>query len=87
MEGQFATPPLCTNEDGAERRVGVEVEFGGLDGLPAARLVADLLGGRIVEKDPYDFRVKDTSLGEFTVKARHPLRPSSQHFDQCPRRA
>jgi Putative amidoligase enzyme len=68
MEGQFATPPLCTNEDGAERRVGVEVEFGGLDGLPAARLVADLLGGRIVEKDPYDFRVKDTSLGEFTVK-------------------
>jgi hypothetical protein len=67
MEGQFAIPPLATNEDGAERKVGVEVEFGGLDGLPTAKL-ADLLGGHIVEKDPYDFRVKDTSLGEFTVK-------------------
>jgi hypothetical protein len=68
MEGQFATPPLATDQDGAERKVSVEVEFGGLEGLPTARLVTDLLGGLIVEKDPYDFHVKDTSLGAFTVK-------------------
>src|SRR5690606_21527584 len=58
-------PPLTHNPQGALRRVGVEIEFAGLDALQAATCVRQLFGGRIVEHDPYSFSVENTCFGDF----------------------
>src|SRR3546814_2511407 len=39
-------PPLTLTADGAQRRVGVEIEFAELESREAAQLVQDLYGGR-----------------------------------------
>jgi len=58
-------PPLTRNPENGIRRVGVEIEFAGLDALQAATCVRQLFGGRIVEHDPYSFSVEDTFFGDF----------------------
>jgi hypothetical protein len=61
-------PPLCTDEDGRERRIGVELEFAGVPCEAAAALVHQLFGGRIEMRDPYRHDVVDTAWGTFTVE-------------------
>src|SRR3546814_11000418 len=61
-------PPLTLTADGARRRVGVEIEFAGLESREAAQLVQDLYGGRIEELDPQLFEVRDTRFGTFVAE-------------------
>jgi len=58
-------PPRTLNPQGNARRVGVEIEFAGLDALQAATCVRQLFGGRIVENDPYSFSVEGSYYGDF----------------------
>jgi hypothetical protein len=76
-------PPVA-HRDKRQRRVGVEIEFGGLSSKAAADAVVDLFGGRVTEKDPHEHVVENTSFGDFLTKldSRYvhpeetPLRPS-----------
>jgi hypothetical protein len=61
-------PTLACTPDGNPRRVGVEIEFGGLDCASAARLVAAEFGGQVREVDPYRFVVEAEAYGPFTVE-------------------
>lgn len=66
-QDDFEMPPQVTTEDGEERRVGIEIEFGGLDGRRTARFLAEHLNGRLTETDPYAYRIEGTELGDFEV--------------------
>ena len=63
------SPPRRHNEHGSERRVGVELEFGGLDTAAAAALVATHCGddGQPQARGPHRF-VVPSRHGEFTVE-------------------
>ena len=60
--------PLATPNALSERRVGIEVEFGGLSARAAARLIQDHAGGELEELDPHRFMLHGTSLGELTLE-------------------
>ncbi|ODA68239.1 putative amidoligase enzyme [Methyloligella halotolerans] len=49
------------------RCVGVEIEFGGLDGLTTAVFLSEELGGEYRQTDPFAYKVTGTSLGDFEV--------------------
>lgn len=68
MTHALAAPPETRNPDGEVRRVGVEIEFGGLDAEAAATLVAELFAGRVAMDNPHRFVVGGTPWGDFTVE-------------------
>jgi hypothetical protein len=61
-------PPRMRTAEGALRRVGVEIEFSGLDLDVAVRLVRDLYGGDIEQQDRHRFAVAGTTLGRIEVE-------------------
>lgn len=67
MPSGWAEPPELHRWDGQVRRLGVELEFSGLDAVEAADVVQEVLGGRIDPGSRSDIRV-DTELGEFRVE-------------------
>ncbi|TCP61979.1 putative amidoligase enzyme [Rhodovulum bhavnagarense] len=52
---------------GFPRRVGVEIEFGGLTETEAAQQVVAALGGRIGQIDAHELSVQDTTLGDIGI--------------------
>jgi len=67
-EAEDLLPKLHQTESGKPRRVGVEIEFGGLDIDTAARLVAATFGGNIVPETEYETLVRDSTAGEFQIE-------------------
>lgn len=63
----FLDPPERQSHCGKERRVGVEIEFGGLEPEAAAHLVTETFGGQVVGGDRWNWQVEKTGLGQFTV--------------------
>ncbi len=61
-------PPVEKTEAGETRRVGVEIEFAGMDVPAAAELVRDTFGGAVLEDDPHRLIVEDTAFGDFVVE-------------------
>jgi hypothetical protein len=59
------TPP--DDAHGAPRRVGVEIEFGGLTEAEVAGIAADDLGGRSVDHGDYRHTVENSGLGRLEV--------------------
>jgi hypothetical protein len=64
----FVAPPRLRAADGKPRRVGIEIEFAGLDVDEAAALVVELYGGTIENDGRFGRLVKHTRLGEFRVE-------------------
>lgn len=62
------TPPWTTGPDGKPRRVGVEVEFAGLDTAETAYIVKSRLGGSVSSTDPHRWTVDGTEFGTFTIE-------------------
>jgi len=60
-------PPLTKNEDGDERRVGVEVELSGLDYKELVAITACFLGGKAYNKGRYVDAI-DTDDGTYQVE-------------------
>lgn len=54
--------------DGNPRRVGVEIELGGLEPEQMAGIIQRRLGGTIVERSPLDWRIEDTRFGNFKIE-------------------
>ncbi|RDD61299.1 amidoligase family protein [Ferruginivarius sediminum] len=61
-------PHFATTSDGSARRVGVEIEFGGLACGEAADVVAAVFGGEVREIDQYRYIVESEAFGPFTVE-------------------
>jgi len=68
MTVTFEMPPVRTTEAGATRRVGVELEFGGLTCMSAAKIVRELFGGEVQRRHRYSCLVENTALGTFGVE-------------------
>ena len=62
------TIPYVENKDGAERQIGLEIEFAGLELDEAAQIIHNLYGGETQKVNRYHFRVTDTELGTFEVE-------------------
>ena len=61
-------PPHPQTEERETRRVGVEIEFAGLDVPAAAALVQKRFGGEIAVDDPHRLRIENTEFGAFVVE-------------------
>lgn len=68
MSPPFESPPVTTTESGAMRRVGVEIEFAGLDAGEAAGLLAETLGGTASASDKHRYVVETARFGALTVE-------------------
>lgn len=64
----FDLPPRLTDDEGNQRRVGLEIEFGGVSLADAATLVQQLYGGKVVEENRFRSVVSGTRLGDFVVE-------------------
>lgn len=53
---------------GKSRRVGIEIEYIGLDVAKSAQLVQDCLGGEQFKHSDYEVQVANTQLGDFRVE-------------------
>lgn len=61
-------PPRLHNEKGEIRKVGFEIEFGGLELEDAARCVVDIFGGKLKKINHFLLEVSDTDLGTFHLR-------------------
>jgi hypothetical protein len=68
MSKQPILPSLARTADGDPRRVGVEIEFAGLDVPEAARVVCTQTGGRLQEVDRYRYLVEETGRGTYVIE-------------------
>lgn len=64
----FTSPPRTTTEEGAERRVGIELEFAGVDLKQTADIVANCFGGAVEQLNRFYFRVGGGEQGTFSVE-------------------
>lgn len=56
-----------TSTPGADRRIGVEIEFSGLDAHTAAEVIADAIGGSVERTGRHAAKVVDTAIGDIKV--------------------
>lgn len=61
-------PPLPHAASGALRKIGVEIEFNGINAEIAARVVQSLFGGRVAPDTRHRLRVSDTTFGTFVCE-------------------
>ena len=61
-------PPNSTTQNGDERRVGVELEFAGLDAHATAQLIQTTCGGDISQLSEHRYEVETPALKTFTVE-------------------
>lgn len=62
------SPPLTTNPDGKPRRVGVEIEFAGINAKDTALLIQTLYAGTLERLDAHRFKVADSCFGDFGIE-------------------
>lgn len=65
---QFPLPEHLTNAQGAIRRLGVELEFAGVDLGQAARIIMGLYGGTHHADSHFQHRVSGTRWGDFVIE-------------------
>ncbi|PLX47998.1 MAG: hypothetical protein C0613_12670 [Desulfobulbaceae bacterium] len=77
----YLQPPLLQNSDGEPRRVGFELEFGGLTIREIAAALHKHLGGELRQHNPYHFEINDSSLGDLQVERDAQLLKSVKYRD------
>lgn len=65
---QWPLPPELCTADGAARRVGMELEFSGVEIDSIAAIMVAQLGGEAEVISPYEQVVRDTALGTFGLE-------------------
>lgn len=65
---RFPLPEIRHTSQGAERRLGVELEFAGLPLDTISALVAELYGGHVEVASRFVHRVRETCWGDFQVE-------------------
>ncbi len=61
-------PAILHRTDGTLRKVGLEIEFAGMELEEAARIIQACYGGEIIKKHRYQFDIVDTRWGDFEVE-------------------
>lgn len=69
MNVEFKQPPVVTNYDGQERRVGFEFEYTGLPLADMATLVQGCFGGSLEVENEFSYKVKSTPFGSFSIES------------------
>ncbi|WP_339113838.1 amidoligase family protein [Thioclava sp. GXIMD2076] len=64
---QFALLPQMRTPDGKARRIGVEIEFSGLDEARTAKLAAEFFGGEAHQTDGADWDVRGSRIGDLEI--------------------
>jgi len=67
-DSEFGLPDRLTNEHGAIRMLGFELEFAGLELDDIARVVMGLFGGVHYADSHFQHRVADTRWGDFVIE-------------------
>lgn len=68
MPEEPLAPPQATNPAGTPRKIGVEIEFGGVDAGTAAAIVKSLYGGDVETEGRHRATVGGTAFGTFLVE-------------------
>ncbi|MBA1146159.1 amidoligase family protein [Ectothiorhodospiraceae bacterium WFHF3C12] len=68
QDEQFPLPEHLTNERGEVRRLGVELEFAGVELGQAARIIMGLYGGTHYADSHFEHRVAGTRWGDFVIE-------------------
>lgn len=90
---RFATPPRVCTSEGKPRRLGLELEFAGLDMPAVAQILADLYQGEALPATHAECQVQTQNLGRFKVeldwalgkkiaKARADNQNKDEHLDE-----
>jgi hypothetical protein len=61
-------PTLEKNHQGQERRIGVEIEFAGVDPNIVLAILVELFGGTPKTNHVFDYSIKGSSLGDFILE-------------------
>lgn len=64
----YKLPRIVDTNDGKARRVGLELEFAGIEIEKAAEIIQSLFGGRLQKENRYHYEILDTELGNFRVE-------------------
>lgn len=64
----YAQPPQILRKDGGPRRVGVEIEFGGLRPDAITSAVRDSLGGEVHRRSQVAYEIEGTAVGDIEVE-------------------
>lgn len=64
----FRRPPILVNGEGRIRTVGVELEYAGLTAEASARVLAEALGGAVIQEDPQAFVLRGTEIGDISIE-------------------
>jgi hypothetical protein len=67
-ERPYPLPERSHRADGGLRRVGIEIEFGGLEGEATVRALTAELGGRARALSLAEWRIVDTDIGDLRVE-------------------
>lgn len=77
----FPQPPVVITEAGTPRRLGVELEFAGLDLETVSATVMAVYGGRLVRDSRFSHRITDTPWGTFTTEIDIALLKQGSYLD------
>lgn len=61
-------PQRTTTADGAERRIGIEIELAGLTPDIMSSVIRELYKGKVEENTRFEYRITDTTLGDFILE-------------------
>jgi hypothetical protein len=64
----YNLPPITNNAKGDQRKVGLELEFAGIEIDRVAQIIQSLYGGRLEETHRYYFEILDTDIGDFRIE-------------------
>lgn len=64
----YKLPATEKNDQGEQRKVGLELEFAGVEIEKAVEIIQTLYGGELMEEHRYHFEILDTELGDFRVE-------------------
>ena len=64
----FLSPPITNNKEGNPRKVGLELEFAGIEPMKAAQIITSVFGGEIIEEHRYHINIINSRLGNFRVE-------------------
>lgn len=64
----YKLPAIKNNARGKQRKVGLELEFAGIEIESAAKIIQSLYGGELKEEHRYYFEILDTEFGDFRVE-------------------
>lgn len=64
----YKHPPTVLNEKGDQRKIGLELEFAGVEIEKAAEIAQSLYGGQLKKENRYYLEVLDSDIGDFRVE-------------------